>query len=251
VAKKTKMMPLTGHLGELRRRLIYCLIVWVACVVAAFVFRKYVFRALMWPLRDTKVPQLTVLGVTEAFMQILKVSLYVGLAAALPFVLYQFWAFMMPALHERERRSTVLYTLATSVLFLGGATFAYFVVLPVGLKFLVGYGGESFNQLLQAERYVTFVTTFLLSFGLVFELPLVMLILAWARIVDHTKMRKVRKYAVVVLAIVSMVLTPSQDPMSMMLMLVPLLLLYELGIWLAKLTSKRRLRPKKPVPEPS
>ena len=118
--------------------------------------------------------------------------------------------------------------------------FAYFVVLPVGLKFLIGYGGEAFDQLLQAERYLTFVSTFLLAFGLVFELPLVMLLLAWARIVDHTKMRKVRKYAVVVEALVAMVLTPSQDPLSMVLMLVPLMLLYELGIWLAKVVARRR-----------
>ena len=248
--KRTKKMPLSGHLGELRRRIIYCLIALVVCVVAAFIFKDYVFAVLMRPLRNTSIAKLTTLGVTEAFMQVLKVSIYAGLTVALPFILYQFWAFVMPALYEHERRSTFLYTLATTALFLGGAVFAYFVVLPVGLKFLVGYGGEQFSQLLQAERYVTFVATFLLAFGLVFELPLIMLILAWARIVDHTKMRRLRKYAVVALAVVSMVLTPSQDPLSMMLMLVPLLLLYELGIWLAKLAAKRRVR-RKQVPSMS
>jgi sec-independent protein translocase protein TatC len=245
VAKNTaKKMPLTGHLVELRRRLIYCLIAVVVCVIAAFILKDYLFAALLRPLKGTPVVKLTTLGVTEAFMQVLKVSIYAGLVIALPFILYQFWAFVMPALYERERRSVLPYTLATTALFLAGVAFGYFIVLPVGLKFLVSYGGQNFDQLLQAERYVTFVATFLLAFGLVFELPLIMLLLAWAHVADHTKMRKLRRYAIVAEAIAAMVLTPSQDPVSMILMLVPLMLLYELGIWLAKIAGKRRAKSK-------
>jgi sec-independent protein translocase protein TatC len=238
----TRTMPLVGHLKELRRRLIYCVLVVLACVIAAFVLKDYVFEVLLHPLQGTTVKALTTLGVTEAFMQILKVSIYAGLVVSLPFLLYQFWAFVMPALYEKERRYVLPYTVATTVLFLGGVVFAYFVVLPIGLKFLVGYGGEYFNQMLQADRYVTFVATFLLAFGVVFELPLIMLLLAWARVVHYTKMRKVRRYAIVVEAIVAMVLTPSQDPLSMALMLIPLILLYELGIWLAKMAAKRHAK---------
>jgi sec-independent protein translocase protein TatC len=245
--KKTKRMPLAGHLVELRRRIIFCAIALVVCVVAAYIFRHYVFIVLMRPLRGTPVDKLTTLGVTEAFMQVLKVSIYAGLAVSLPFILYQFWAFVMPALYEHERRNSFLYSLATTVLFLGGAVFAYFVVLPVGLRFLVGYGGDQFEPILQADRYVSFVATFLLAFGLVFELPLFMLIFAWARIVDHTRMRKARKYAIVAEALLAMIITPGGDPFSMTLMLVPLILLYELGIWLATLASKRKGGRKKPV----
>jgi sec-independent protein translocase protein TatC len=242
--KKTKKMPLAGHLVELRRRIIYCLVAVVVCVVVAYIFRHYVFVVLMHPLQGSPVNKLTTLGVTEAFMQVLKVSVYVGIAASLPIILYHFWAFVMPALYEHERRSSILYSLATTVLFLGGAVFAYFVVLPVGLRFLVGYGGEDFSPILQAERYVSFVARFLLAFGLVFELPLFMLILAWAGIVDHTRMRKIRKYAIVAEALVAMIITPGGDPFSMMLMLVPLMLLYELGIWLARWAGKRKARRK-------
>jgi sec-independent protein translocase protein TatC len=243
VAKDTtKKMPLTGHLKELRKRLIYCMVAMLVCTVVAYVFRDKVFSVLMRPLRATQVNKLTTLGVAEAFMQILKVSVYAGVLASLPFTLYQFWAFVMPALHERERRGAFLYTVFTSLLFLGGVAFGYFVVLPVGLKFLIGYGGPAFDQKLQAELYLTFVSMFLLSFGLVFELPLVMLLLAWAHVVDYKRMRKVRKYAIVVEALLAMVITPSQDPFSMILMLVPLMLLYELGIWLARLVAKRRAR---------
>jgi sec-independent protein translocase protein TatC len=243
VTKDTsKTMPIMGHLGELRRRITYCAIVVLVFVIAAFIKKDWVFYVLRRPLEGTHVDKLTTLGVTEAFMQILKVSIYTGLIIALPFILYQFWAFVMPALYEREKRNVLPYTAATTVLFLGGVVFAYFVVLPVGLKFLVGYGNDMFNQLLQADRYITFVVTFLLAFGVVFELPLVMLLLAWAGMVDHVRMRKVRKYAIVVEAVVATVLTPSQDPLSMALMLVPLILLYEVGIWLAKLVAKRRAK---------
>jgi len=238
----TKTMPLTGHLGELRKRIIYSAIVLVVFTIVAFIERKWVFYVLLRPLESTHIDKLTTLGVTEAFMQILKVSIYTGLIASLPFMLYQFWAFIMPALYENERRNVLPYVAATAGLFLGGVVFAYFIVLPVGLKFLVGYGGEAFNQLLQAERYITFVVTFVLVFGLVFELPLVMMLLAWSGLVDYRQMRRVRKYAILVEAVLAMVLTPSQDPLSMALMLIPLMILYEFGIWLSRLVGKRKAK---------
>jgi sec-independent protein translocase protein TatC len=245
VAKNSpKTMSMVGHLSELRRRLIYCVIVVIACIIAAFVLKRYTFALLMHPLQGTTVEKLATLGVGEALMQVLKVSIYSGLLVSLPFILYQFWAFVMPALYSHARRNVFLYTVFTTLLFVGGVVFAYLLALPVGLRFLIGYGGDTFNQILQAERYLSFVSMLLLAFGLVFELPLVMLLLAWARVVDHTKMRKVRRYAIVVEAIVAMVITPSQDPFSMVLMLVPLILLYEAGIMLARLVSRRRTRVK-------
>lgn len=230
-----------GHLGELRRRFTYMAIAVVVCVIAAFIEKDYVMAILLRPLRQAGFEgNLAVLGVTEGFMQILKVSIYAGMLIALPFILYQFWAFIMPALYENEKRSTVPYVAFTTVLFLAGVTFGYLVVLPVGLKFMVGYGGEFFNQLFQAERYFSFISMFLLAFGVVFELPLIMMLLAWTGFVNHKQMRKVRKYAILVEAVIAMVFTPSQDPLSMMLMLVPLILLYEFGIWLARIAVKRR-----------
>ncbi|MBN1630619.1 MAG: twin-arginine translocase subunit TatC [Thermoleophilia bacterium] len=239
----TKTMPIMGHLGELRKRITYVAIVVVICMIAAFVEKKYVFAVLMHPLTSsTDITELSTLGVTEGFMSVLKVSIYAGLIVSLPFILYQFWAFILPGLYENERRSVIPYTLGTSILFLGGVAFGYFIVLPVGLKFMVGYGADMFHQLLRADSYISFVSLFLLAFGIVFELPLVMLLLAWARIVDYKRMRKVRKYAILVEAVIAMVFTPSQDPVSMMLMLIPLIVLYEFGIWLAMLVAKRRAK---------
>lgn len=235
-------MPLTGHLIELRRRLVYVIIVVLACVIGCFVAKDYVFAIVMYPLKSTDVTELTTLGVTESFMNVLKVSIYSGLIISLPFILYQFWAFVMPGLYENERRSVVPYVLSTSFLFLAGVVFAYLIVLPVGLRFMLGYGEEFFGQLLQAEKYINFVTLFLLAFGVVFELPLVMMLLAWSGLVDHVKLRKVRKYAILAEAVVAMVFTPSQDPVSMALMLIPLIILYEVGILLARFVARRKAK---------
>jgi sec-independent protein translocase protein TatC len=235
-------MPLAGHLGELRKRLIYAAIAVVVCVIGCFIFKDYVLAVAMRPLKSTHINELTTLGVTESFMIVLKVSIYAGLIISLPFLLYQFWAFVLPGLYENERKNVIPYVTATTLLFLGGVVFAYFIVLPVGLRFMLGYGGEFFGQLLQAERYISFVTLFLLSFGVVFELPLIMMLLAWAGLVNHVKMRKVRKYAILGEAIVAMVFTPSQDPVSMALMLIPLMILYEIGILLAMFVGKRKAK---------
>ena len=238
----SKTMPLMGHLGELRRRLTYVAIAVVVCVIGCFIFKDQVLAVVLHPLESTDVNELTTLGVTESFMNVLKVSIYAGLIISLPFILHQFWAFIMPGLYERERKSIVPYVIATTLLFIGGVVFAYFIVLPVGLRFMLGYGDEYFGQLLQAEKYISFVTMFLLAFGVVFELPLIMMLLAWSGLVDHVKMRKVRKYAILAEAIIAMVFTPSQDPVSMALMLIPLMILYEIGILLAKLIGRRKAK---------
>lgn len=208
----TKTMPIWDHLGELRRRLTYIAIAVVVCMIAAIVEKKWIFIVLMRPLKGTKIHELTTLGPTEGIMQVLKVSVYAGLIISLPFILYQFWAFIMPALYEKEKRNIIPYVAATTGLFLGGVVFGYFVVLPIGLRFMLNYTAGVFNPLLQAERYLNFVVMFLLAFGVVFELPLVMMLLAWSGLVDYVKMRKVRKYAILVEAILAMVLTPSQGP---------------------------------------
>jgi sec-independent protein translocase protein TatC len=246
---KTGTMPLMGHLGELRKRITYVAIVVVVFMIAAFIEKKYVFAVIMHPLKGTHVTSLMTLAPTEAFMQVLKVSIYAGLICAVPFILYQFWAFILPGLYENEKRSVFPYMSLTTILFLGGLAFGYFIVLPIGLRFMVEYGGSFtvsgnivFNQQLQAERYIGFVSMFELAFGLVFELPLIMMLLAWAGVLDHKKMRKWRKYAILIEAVVAMVLTPSQDPVSMALMLAPLIVLYEFGILLARVAVQRKDR---------
>jgi sec-independent protein translocase protein TatC len=245
-SNREKSMPLMGHLGELRRRITYAAIAIVVCTIAAFIEKKYVFVVLMEPLKNTPYAgqKLLAFTATEPFMAILKISVYAGLILALPFVLWQFWAFIMPALYENEKRSIFPYVGMTAGLFLGGVAFGYFVVLPIGLKWLLNFSAGQFTVMLHVDAYVSFISLFLLAFGAVFELPVIMLLLAWTGIVDYKKMAKVRKYAILVEAVVAMVITPSQDPISMTLMLIPLIMLYEVGIWLSRITAKRKARRK-------
>jgi sec-independent protein translocase protein TatC len=235
-------MTVVEHLGELRKRVVISLLAIVAGVVACFIAKDWLFEVLKRPLRgvDGLEPELVTLSPAEPFMTVLKVAIYAGFLLALPIVFYQFWAFIMPALYERERRRVLPYVLFTTVLFLSGVVFAYFVVLPVGLRFLVGYGGDIFSQQLRASEYIGFVSMFLLGFGVVFEIPAVVLLLSAAELVSAQTLIRGRKYAVLVIAVISMVLTPSQDPVSMMLMMGPLYVLFEFGIALARITERRR-----------
>jgi len=237
-------MSIIEHLGELRKRIVISTIAICVGVAFAFIEKDWVFRLIMAPLvHGTGQPiKLLTLSPTEPFMSVLKVSIYFGLLLALPVLLWQLWAFIMPALYENEKKKVLPYVLFTTVLFAGGVLFGYYVVLPIGLKFLVGYGGDIFDQQQRAGEYISFVTLFLLAFGVVFEMPAVMVLLASAGIVSHHRMRKSRKYALIAIAFAAMVLTPSQDPVSMLLMMGPLILLYELGIILARIVNRRRVK---------
>lgn len=243
---KTKEMPLMGHLSELRKRVFYSAIAVVVCCIGTFIANKYVFDVLMYPLRNTRYGSrnLTAFGVTEAFMATLKITIYAGLLISLPILLWQFWAFILPALYDREKKAILPYVGFSTLLFLGGVVFCYFLVLPYGLSWLINFNRSSFDTYLTANSYVPFVALFLLAFGAVFELPLIMMLLAMAGVVNHKMLRKVRRWAIIVEAFVAMVITPGGDPISMILMFIPLLFLYELGVWLVALVGKRKLRRK-------
>ncbi|HZK48976.1 MAG TPA: twin-arginine translocase subunit TatC [Thermoleophilia bacterium] len=237
-----KRMTVIDHLTELRRRIVVSVVAVALGMVVAFVEKDWVFGIIKRPLLRMKGvnTDLVTFSPTEPFMTVLKVSIYAGMLLALPIVLWQIWAFIMPALYERERKSVLPYVFFTTALFVGGVAFAYYAVLPVGLGFLVGYGGDIFLQQLRASEYIGFVSMFLLAFGVVFEMPAMMLLLTSAGIVDHHMLKRVRKYAVVGIAVAAMVLTPSQDPVSMLLMMGPLLALYEIGILLSRASGRKR-----------
>jgi sec-independent protein translocase protein TatC len=241
---KQKHMTVIDHLTELRRRIVISVLAIAVGMVFAFIQKDWVFGIIKRPLvrMEDVEADLVTFSPTEPFMTVLKVSIYAGLLIALPIVLWQVWAFIMPALYEDERKSVLPYVFFTTILFIGGVSFAYFVVLPVGLGFLVGYGGDIFVQQLRASEYIGFVSMFLLAFGVVFEMPAMMLLLTSAGIVDHHRLRAVRKYAIVAIATIAMVLTPSQDPVSMLLMMGPLAALYEFGIFLSLLSSRRHAK---------
>jgi sec-independent protein translocase protein TatC len=237
-------MSFTEHLVELRRRLIICLVAVGIGFAASYSFAERLFAILMRPL--TRVmpagEKLVYTALPEAFFTYFKVALIAGVAFASPVIIYQAWRFVAPGLYERERRVLLPIVFFSTIFFLGGALFGYFVVFPFGFKFFISFASDYVRVMPSLRESLGFATWLLLVFGVVFETPLVILILARLGIVNAEKLRRNQKYAVLIVFIIAAVITPP-DVVSQFLMAVPLLILYELGIWIAKIFGK------KPSPE--
>ncbi|HET9673447.1 MAG TPA: twin-arginine translocase subunit TatC [Gaiellaceae bacterium] len=227
---------LVEHLGELRTRLLISLGSIAVAFGVAFAFQERLLRWLAEPLPDDKT--LVTLGVTEPFFTAVKVSLYAGIAIALPIILYQLWSFLAPAFQENTQRVVSIFVALGTTLFLGGAAFGYFVLLPRGLGFLTDYNAEFYDIQIRASYYYSFVTVVLLGMGLVFELPMFILALVRLRILSADKLRKNRRLGIF-LCVFAAVLLPTVDPVSLAFEAVPMLLLFELSIWLAVFMERR------------
>jgi sec-independent protein translocase protein TatC len=241
--KADEKVSFIQHLEELRYRLIVCLMAVFAGTIVAYVFKEEIFKFIATPLLHALPPgdqQLIFTGLLEAFMVYLKASFFAGLMAAVPVILYQFYAFVAPGLYPHERRLVVPFVFFASLFFVGGAIFGYYVVFPYGFQFFVGFGGEFIKPLPSMKEYLSFATFLLLAFGIVFELPIFMFFLARLGIVDPRILKKGRRYAIPVIFIVAAILTPGPDPISQCLMAGPLIVLYELGIWVSILFGKKR-----------
>jgi len=238
-------LTLFEHLDELRRRAFVSAAVIAVGVLAAAIFNTFVFKVLLWPLDQVHgLPatayKITTFSPAEPFMVSLKVWLVAGLIIAAPVLIWEFWAFVGPAFTTREKRYFYPIVGATTGLFLGGVALAYFVVLPKGLQWLLSFGAGNFNIQNRASDYFTFVALFVLAFGAVFELPVVLVLLARVGVIDDKFLRKNRSYAMVILAVVSAVITPSQDAFSMLAMLIPLVVLYEISIHLSRIVQPKK-----------
>ena len=227
---------LVEHLGELRTRLLISLVAIGVAFVVAFAFQENILRWLAEPLPDDK--RLITLGVTEPFFTAVKVSLYAGLALALPIVLYQLWSFLAPALEQHTQRVVSLFVVLGTGLFAAGAGFAYFVVLPRALAFLTDFNSEFYDVEIRASYYYSFVTMAVLGLGLVFEMPIFILALVRLRVLSADQLRRNRRMGIFLVVLVA-VLLPTVDPISLAFEVVPLLALFELSIWLAVVMERR------------
>lgn len=220
-------MPMTGHLAELRTRLIRMVAVLILFFGAAFYFSD---TLLAWFKRPLNAP-LVFLSPAEAFWADLKVSMFVGFLAAFPMILYEIWKFVSPGLLPRERRYIFPFIFFSTFFFFAGLAFCYFVALPFALHFLIDYGRQSgLTPQISISMYVDFNLKFLLGFGLIFELPLVMTLLAKMGLITTELLTRNRKYAVFLAFLIAAILTPTPDVFNQCVMAVPLMLLYELGI---------------------
>jgi len=230
--KHDEQLTLVDHLDELRTRIIASIIFLVVCFAVCFWQSHFILSIASHPLPSGN-KELLVLAPTEAFMTTVTVCAYAAIIISAPFISYQLFAYILPAFSPSERKAIVPLLIMIPFLFLVGVVFAYFVVLPAAINFLLSFNGDQFNTQLRAREYYSFFATTLLAGGVVFEMPIVILALVRLRIVTIKQLKSNRRYAYLVIALIAAAL-PGVDPISMLIEMIPLLLLYELSILLAR-----------------
>jgi sec-independent protein translocase protein TatC len=241
-------MTLVEHLAELRKRLIICVLAVAVGMVIAFIAYPWIIDFLLHPYKQLveSRPESSITGgqllqtdPLEGFGVRMKTSAYAGIALAMPILLWQVWKFVTPGLYDHERRWAVPFVASALVLFVLGAMLAYFT-LPRALDFLVTIAGDDFVSAFQASKYFQLVTYMMLAFGIGFEFPIVLIFLQLAGIVDAGMLRRARRFAIVGICILVAVITPSGDPISMLMLSVPMVVFYEAAILIGSFLTRRR-----------
>jgi sec-independent protein translocase protein TatC len=241
--ERDKELSLVQHLGELRDRLMVTAIALVVTTAIAFFFATQLIRILIIPVDCTFIPAfschtppttLISLSPTENFTTYFRVALFAGIALAMPVILYEIYAYVDPALLPKERRFIRFMGLPVIGLFIAGMLFCYFVLLPNAIKFLINFGDEVIHNQLRAADYISFVTIFIFGMGLIFEVPVAIFALVKIHVITRAWLAKQRRYAVLVAFVIAAVITPTPDPFNQTLVAVPMYLLYELGLFVAR-----------------
>lgn len=234
-------IPFTTHLEELRKRLIVCFVAIGIGFFVSYWFKEELFQILANPLIAVMGTgdRLIFTGLPEAFFTYLKVAFLSGFMLAIPVILHQFWVFVAPGLYKKEKHIFVPIVFLSSFFFIGGALFGYFVVFPFGFKFFLGFASENIQALPSMREYLSFSSKLLVAFGLAFQLPLVITFLARLGLVSVNSLKKNRKYALLLFFAGAAILTPP-DIVTQIMMAIPLMLLYELSIFGARIFGKRK-----------
>lgn len=237
-------MSLVEHLTELRYRLVKALQGIVIGSGIGIYYADHLMAIIRKPILPFLGPGggLVFTGVMDKFMTHLKVGALSGVMLTCPYWLYHLWQFISPGLYKNERRYALGFIFSGTVLFALGVSFVYFFVYPVAFEYLLGFGGDVDKPMITINEYLGFFVMMTLLFGLSFELPLVLVVLALLGIIDATFLREQRRYAIVILAVVAAILTPP-DVISMAMMLVPLYLLYEISIWVIRFLIPKPMNP--------
>ena len=235
-------MPLTAHLEELRKRLMRSLIAVFIGFGICYNFKEWLFDILTRPLVASlpKNSYMIYTSLPEAFFNYLKISFFAGIVISSPYILYQIWKFIAPGLYSSEKKHVIPFVLASTVLFVGGVLFGYFVALPPSFKFFLEFSTDFLKPMLTLKEYLSLSLKLLLAFGIVFEIPVFIFSLAKIGVVNSGMLVKQRKYAILLIFIAAALLTPSPDAFSQTLMAIPMIILYEIGIFVAKWAEKRK-----------
>jgi sec-independent protein translocase protein TatC len=243
-------MPFLDHLDELRSRLIWVgMTVLVLSIGGFFLVTEFDVIGLLKRPITPLIPDgmLMFTSPTEPMTVTLKLSFVVGLILSLPVIVYNVWAFMAPALFDREKKAAIPALVGGFVLFLAGVAMAYFLVLPLGLRFLLGFQTQALSPIITIGEYLRFATRLILAFGIIFELPLVCVLLSFLGLITAKTLRRFRRHAIVGIAMLSAILTPA-DVGTMIMMMGPLVLLYEISILLVAIVDRRHVAESTPEP---
>lgn len=230
-------MNLVGHLEELRKRIIITGVAFVVFFIVAFIYVTDIYNFFVRGL-DFK---LTILSPTEVVWVYLQLAGVVAIALTIPVLAWQIWLFIKPGLKPLERRVTLSYIPALFILFIAGLCFGYFFIFPIVFKFLLSLAGDNMQSMFTIEKYFGFLLKITLPFAILFELPVVVMFLTSLGIINPVMLSKIRKYAYLVLAVISAAVTPP-DFLSQTLVMVPLCILYEASIQLSKIVYRKRLK---------
>ncbi len=233
--------PLLSHLGEIRKRLVRAAIAAGMGFAITYAFSEKLFEILAYPLKANMPPgdRLIYTSLPEMFFIYIKTALVAGLLLAAPYVFYQVYLLIAPGLYQKERRTIIPFVLCSTVLFVGGSLFGYFVVFPSGFKFFLAFSNESIRALPSVRQYFSLAVKLLFAFGFVFELPVVVFFLSRMGVVTADFLKQKRRYAILLIFIIAALLTPP-DVISQFMMAGPLMALYEISILIAKLAGKKK-----------
>ena len=231
-----KRLVVLEHISELRRRLIRSVIVVLVTTIASFVFTKQIFDILILPAEGIN---LVYIEMTEMIGTYMKVSLASGIILAMPYLVYQLIMFVSPALTHREKKRVYLILPWIALMFVGGVFFAYFILVPPAMKFLITFGSDIASPQIKIGNYISTVSRLLLAIGLVFEMPVITTFLARLGIITPKWLSDKRKLAIILAFILAAIITPTFDPVNQTLVAAPLIILYEISIWLAKLVQRK------------
>ncbi len=231
-----KRQELFQSLGSLRKGLLSIIGVVGLLGLMLFPFAKELLRYLHRSLQE----DLVAYGIPEAFLSLFKLTLFASIFLSIPVIFYYIWKAFSPIFLKRGLKSSLFIPLTAISLFYGGAFFCYFITLPFGIQFLMGYQSATIKPMISVAKYISFCVGFIFAFGLVFELPLILALLSYLRVVNASFLTRNRRYAILIMAVLSAVLTPTPDIFNMALMGGPLYMLFEIGILLVKIVERRR-----------
>jgi len=243
-----KKLTVLGHIAELRKRLIRSIIVIVVTSILSFAFYNQIFDILIAPAQGIN---LIFIEMTEMLGTIMRVCLFSGIIIAMPYLTYEVIMFVSPALTRKEKRYIYLILPWIALMFAAGVIFSYFVLAPRMILFLTTFGGDIATPQIKIGNYISVVTRLLLAMGLVFEMPVLTTFLARLGIITSKWLADKRKTAIILAFILAAIITPTIDPINQSLVAIPLVILYEMSIWMAKLVQKKEARVATPDSTPT